>query len=120
MVLIVEDNPLNQQITYRILKRLGYTSEIAENGVEGIEKLATSQFNLVLMDIQMPLMDGIEATKYIRSKSVGINPLIPIIAVTANSDDETKQRCFEAGMNDFISKPIRIELLAEVLSHWIT
>jgi len=118
-ILIVEDNLINQKIVTKLLNRLGFTSDIAENGQEAINALSNIDYKLVLMDIQMPVMDGIEATKQIRSNSDSrvLNPNIPIIAVTALASKEGEKRCYDAGMNDFISKPINYEKFVTILEN---
>jgi CheY-like chemotaxis protein len=115
-ILIVEDNPTNQLVLNSILKKLGHQTTIAENGVKALEILANAEFDLILMDCQMPEMDGFEATRAIRSGNRQKN--IPIIAVTANVMEGDEQRCLDAGMNDYMKKPIKKELLMEKISQW--
>ena len=99
---------------HRILERQGYTVEVANNGEEVLEGLKKQQFDIVLMDVQMPKMDGIEATKAIRSSTDNtFNPDIPIIAVTAHAFEEEKDRCLKAGMNSCVTKPFKREELFE-------
>jgi len=106
-VLLVEDNRTNQMIAKRLLEKTGCDVTIANNGVESIEKLQNEGFDIVLMDCQMPVMDGFEATMKIRRS--GNN--IPIIALTANAQDTDKKACFQAGMTDFLSKPFKPGIL---------
>ena len=118
-VLLVEDNPINQQIAREFLETQGAIVAEAMNGKEAVDLLAEKdcRFDLILMDIQMPVMDGLAATKLIRE-----NPLlgkIPIIALTARALVSDKQRCIDAGMNDYVSKPIDLELLLSTLERWI-
>ena len=118
-VLLVEDNPINQQIAREFLETQGAIVAEAMNGKEAVDLLAEKdcRFDLILMDIQMPVMDGLAATKLIRE-----NPLlgkIPIIALTAHALVSDKQRCIDAGMNDYVSKPIDLELLLSTLERWI-
>lgn len=118
-VLLVEDNPINQQIAREFLETQGAIVAAAMNGKEAVDLLAEKdcRFDLILMDIQMPVMDGLAATKLIRE-----NPLlgkIPIIALTAHALVSDKQRCIDAGMNDYVSKPIDLELLLSTLERWI-
>lgn len=102
-VLIAEDNPLNQKLLLLILKHFSLTAKIASNGKEALEMALNENFDLILMDIQMPLMDGIEASRHIMLQ----HPEPPvIIAVTAFDDPETRQVCFEAGMSGFVPKPV--------------
>ncbi len=115
-ILVAEDNIINQKLATRILERHGYTVGIANNGEEVLEILKKQHFDLVLMDLQMPKLGGIEATRIIRSSSNnGIDPAIPIIAVTAHAFEEDKKRCLKAGMNSCITKPFnKKNLLAEI------
>lgn len=113
-ILVAEDNLINQKLILRILNKLGYHPNIAENGLEVLALLAENAFDLILMDIQMPEMDGLEATRIIRSNP-GHQPII--IAMTANAMQEDKENCLAAGMNDYLSKPVKIELLLNALSN---
>ena len=112
-ILVAEDNLINQKLILRILDKLGYHPAIAENGLEVLALLAANDYDLILMDIQMPEMDGLEATRIIRSNP-GRQPVI--IAMTANAMQEDKEDCLAAGMNDYLSKPVKIELLLNALS----
>jgi len=114
-ILIAEDNPVNQQLAMIVLTKLGYEPAIAENGREAIEKLNAGNYDLVLMDVQMPEIDGLEATRLIR-KQEGLQPVI--IAMTANAMQGDREDCMEAGMDDYISKPVKPELLAAILQRW--
>ncbi|RTY82352.1 hybrid sensor histidine kinase/response regulator [Flavobacterium sp. ZB4P23] len=116
-ILVVEDNPINQMVIKMITKKwLNTTVMFANNGQEGIMALIKNQFDIVLMDLQMPVMDGYEATIAIRNGAAGIhNRHIPIIAVTADVMEATKQRVKEIGMNDYLSKPIKKEVLYEAI-----
>jgi len=115
-VLIVEDNLVNQQVTENMLIKLGCRSKIAENGSEALDLLAESDFDLVLMDIQMPKMDGLTATHHIRDNRTNVrNNDIPIIAMTAHALKGHKEKCFAAGMNDFLTKPLSIDSLARAI-----
>ncbi|WP_207682014.1 PAS domain S-box protein [Desulfonema magnum] len=104
-ILLVEDNRLNQKVALAMMKKLGLSADLASNGTEAIKAIRTTSYDLVLMDIQMPEMDGIEATKKIRNSELEARN-IPIIAMTANVMKGDRERCLEAGMNDYISKPI--------------
>ncbi len=108
-ILLVEDNELNQKFAIAVLKRLGHTYELAENGAIGFQKFIEGKFDLILMDIQMPEMNGIEATLAIRDyeRKNGIKKQIPIIAVTAFAMEHDKRNCMEAGMNEFLTKPYK-------------
>jgi CheY-like chemotaxis protein len=112
-ILVVEDNQINQKLTVRALNKLGYENVVvAENGAEALEHIADTSFDLVFMDIQMPIMDGLEATRMIRSKPWK-QPFI--ISMTANALEEDREQCFAAGMDEYIAKPIRLEDLVAAL-----
>ncbi|HYC84774.1 MAG TPA: response regulator, partial [Chryseosolibacter sp.] len=114
-ILIAEDNLVNIKLAERVLKKLGYTPEIAMNGHEVIELVAKMNFDVILMDIQMPVMDGLEATAKIRLTN-GSLPII--VAMTANAMPGDRETCMQAGMDDYISKPIKIDALTAVLEKW--
>jgi PAS domain S-box-containing protein len=119
-ILVAEDNPTNQVVTIGILDSLGLESVLAENGREALEALGRSAFDLILMDVQMPVMDGWEATGRIREGSQdGVPAAIPIIAMTAHALEGDRDRCIEAGMNDYVSKPVTPEVLEKVLRNWL-
>ena len=111
-VLVAEDNPVNQQVAQGLLSKLGIEAELAENGREALRKIATQRFDVVLMDVQMPEVDGLEATRLIRDADL---PQPHIIVMTANVMSEDRDRCLEGGMDDFIVKPVRLEGLVDVL-----
>lgn len=114
-ILIAEDNIINQQVILHILQKLGYGPEVVENGLEVLEIFKKKQFDLILMDMQMPEMDGLEATQKIRS-DFKVQPII--IALTANTMQGDEEKCLEAGMNDYIGKPIKLEELMQKLQKW--
>jgi two-component system, sensor histidine kinase and response regulator len=116
-ILLVEDNELNQQVAAGLLEDTGASIDIADNGAIAIEKLRAQQYDVVLMDMQMPVMDGIEATRRIRSDD-SLRSL-PIIAMTANAMAGDRDQCLAAGMNDHIAKPIDPDDLMRVLSRWL-
>lgn len=119
-VLIAEDNELNQKLITRLVRSRGHSTVVTENGAEAIEALKKFEFDLILMDIQMPEMDGIQTTEYIRADKSGLfDPKIPIIAVTAYAFNEDRKRCFKAGMNDFLPKPINNGKLYQILDEVI-
>ena len=119
-ILVVEDNVINQQVAIGILKKLGQRAEAVSDGKEAIEVLKVIPYDLVLMDVQMPIMDGLEATQLIRDPKTGtLDPEIPIIAMTAHAMESDKTRCLSAGMNDYLSKPVQPGLLAEKIQHWV-
>jgi len=117
-ILLAEDNLINQKLAKMMLTKAGYQVEIANNGQEAVEKYTTSpeDFDLIFMDVQMPEMDGIEATQAIKEKGFDT---IPIVAMTANAMKGDKEICFKAGMVDYIAKPIKRELVFEILEKWI-
>ena len=115
-VLLAEDNLTNQMIAMRMLDKVGCTVTVANNGVEALQALRDQQFDFVLMDMQMPLMDGLEATRRITAEWPGSHP--PIIALTANAMAEDRDRCLDAGMQDFLAKPIRLQDLNRIITTW--
>jgi len=120
-ILLVEDNLTNQEVALITLKKLGYRADLATNGVEAIRLLASRSYSLVLMDCQMPEMDGFEATENIRSgRSKVLNPAVPIIAMTANAMQGDRERCLAAGMNDYIAKPVLPQEMLKKLNHWLS
>jgi CheY-like chemotaxis protein len=107
-ILVVEDNNMNQIVAKQILHKWNAYVDTVNNGVEAIEILSQKSYDVILMDLQMPLMDGYEATKIIRDKnSKVLNHQVPIIALTADAFPEIKRKALECGMNDFISKPFK-------------
>jgi signal transduction histidine kinase/ActR/RegA family two-component response regulator len=118
-VLLVEDNDVNQRVASHMLQRLGYRVECANDGVQAIARLTRDRFDLVLMDCQMPEMDGWEATRVIRDPASGVlDHEVPIVAMTANGFAEDRERCLAAGMNDFLAKPVMMGLLRSTLARW--
>ncbi len=115
-ILVVEDNRINQKIAEKMLNKLGLTCDIAVDGLEGVKALTNKDYSLIFMDIQMPIMDGISATKKIIEKYGNQRPAI--VAMTANVFQEDRSRCIAAGMDDFIAKPIDISELVRVLSKY--
>lgn len=113
-ILIAEDNIVNQKVAIKILNKLGYKADIAINGVEVLELLQKQKYDVILMDVQMPEIDGIEATKQI-IQSTDLHPRPYIIAMTANAMDSDRKICLDAGMDDYISKPVSVNLLVEAL-----
>lgn len=119
-ILIVEDNEINQLLIKKYMEKLGFYGKSVKNGREAFEILKIEDFDLVLMDLQMPEMSGIDATIAIRAPGSGVlNTNIPIIAVTAHAMKEDRERCFEVGMNDYISKPITLKAVSEVIQKFI-
>ncbi|MBD3179491.1 MAG: PAS domain S-box protein [Candidatus Latescibacteria bacterium] len=119
-ILLVEDNKINQKVALAILKSLGLKTDLANNGEEALAALEKTHYDLVLMDLQMPKMDGLEATRIIRSSSKVHNPDLPVIALTARAMKDDMDQCLEAGMDGYITKPIDPQTLAEKVSEFIT
>jgi len=119
-VLLAEDNPTNQKVAQAILRKMGCQADVVANGQEAVNALQTIPYDLVLMDCQMPEMDGFEATRNIRDdRSRVLNPNIPIIALTAYTMQGDREKCLQAGMDDFIAKPVQPRELAEKISRWL-
>jgi CheY-like chemotaxis protein len=119
-VLVVEDNAVNQGVAVRLLERMGYRADAVGDGEEAIHALATAPYDLVLMDVQMPVMDGFQATQAIRMGQKNIpNPRIPIIAMTAFTLQGDRELCLAAGMDDYLAKPVEPQLLAAKLAQWL-
>jgi len=116
-VLLVEDDPINQEVANELLACMGLAVDIAANGLQAVEKVQTEHFDLVLMDMQMPVMDGLEAAQTIRQLPDKQN--LPIIAMTANAFEEDRKRCLEVGMNDHIGKPVDPATLYRTLLRWL-
>ena len=112
-ILIAEDNMINQKLAMRVLNKLGYDPKIANNGKEAVDMQTATPFDVILMDMLMPEMDGLQATRTIRNSVTTVQP--QIVAMTANALPEDRTACLQAGMNDYISKPIKLEILMEVL-----
>ncbi len=116
-VLLVEDEPINQEVAREFLEEFGVVVDVANNGVEALEAAARGGHVLILMDMQMPIMDGLEATRRIRQLPAGA--VVPIIAMTANAFSEDRERCLAAGMNDFLSKPVDPDVLLNTVARWV-
>ena len=118
-ILLVEDNVTNQQVALSILEKLGFGADLASNGIEALRAMEKTRYDVVLMDVQMPVMDGFEATRLVRSGKTDVpDPRIPIIAMTAHAMKGDRDLCLEAGMDDYLSKPISPQALADVLEKW--
>ena len=119
-ILLAEDNRTNQLVALGILKKLGLRADAVANGAEAVRALESVPYDIVLMDVQMPEMDGLEATRHIRDVHSGVlNHNIPIIAMTANAMQGDRELCLEAGMNDYVPKPINAHSLTEALNRWL-
>jgi CheY-like chemotaxis protein len=112
-ILLAEDNVVNQKLALRLLEQMGYRADVASNGIEAVESLERQSYDVILMDVQMPEMDGLEATRKIRKLTSALQP--HIIAMTANAMEGDRELCLSAGMDDYISKPIRVDELIEAL-----
>jgi CheY-like chemotaxis protein len=117
-VLVVEDNAVNQKVVCRLLERLGLRTDVAANGREALEMSALVPYDLVLMDCQMPEMDGYEATRLVRARE-GAAGQIAVVALTADAMPGARERCQQAGMNDYLTKPVKRDQLFEALSKWL-
>jgi signal transduction histidine kinase/CheY-like chemotaxis protein len=118
-LLVVEDNVVNQKVAMRMLLKMGYEVDLAEDGRQALERLSATRYDAVLMDCQMPEMDGYQATRHIRDPaSAVLDHEVPVIAMTANAFAEDRERCLEAGMNDFLSKPVDRSTLEQMLQKW--
>jgi len=117
-VLVVEDNTVNQKVAVAMIESLGYAAEAVGNGLEAVEACSRQTYDAILMDIQMPQMDGFKATAFIRERE-GLTRHTPIIALTASVTAEDRQRCLSAGMDDYLSKPVPREALATALRKWM-
>lgn len=119
-VLLAEDNIVNQKVALVMLARLGYAVDLAENGEEAVKAASRRRYGLILMDVRMPVVDGLDATRAIRASapSMGLNALTPIIAITANALEHDRQECLAAGMNDFLAKPLLMDQLDRCLKQW--
>jgi CheY-like chemotaxis protein len=116
-ILVVEDNLINQQVALMMLKKLGLNADVAINGAQAVSAATDKTYGLIFMDIQMPEMDGLEATRLIRGTATGKD--IPIVALTAHAMPDDQTACFEAGMNDFLSKPLHHDALVRALRQWL-
>jgi CheY-like chemotaxis protein/HPt (histidine-containing phosphotransfer) domain-containing protein len=118
-VLVAEDNPVNQKLIVRLLEKLGHKADVAANGLEAVEAMSRLGYSIVLMDCQMPEMDGFEATAEIRKRDLQDGIHTPVIAVTAHAMKGDRERCLAAGMDDYVSKPVRSEDLKAALDRWL-
>ena len=117
-MLVAEDNPVNQRVAVRMLERLGLGADVAADGAEAVQSFGRQPYAAVLMDCQMPELDGFEATARIRARE-GTGRHTPIIAMTASAMRGDRERCLAAGMDDYVSKPVTIESLRTVLERWL-
>jgi CheY-like chemotaxis protein len=118
--LLVEDNFVNQRVALYMLAKLGYEVDVAQDGREALAHLRSRRYALILMDCQMPEMDGFEATQLIRDPNSGVlDPQVPIVAMTANSFPDDRARSLACGMNDFLSKPVDQATLSAMITKWL-
>jgi CheY-like chemotaxis protein/HPt (histidine-containing phosphotransfer) domain-containing protein len=119
-ILLAEDNPTNQKVALAMLKKLGLHADAVANGIEALQSLEFIPYDLVLMDVRMPGMDGLEATRRIRDPHSAVrNHALPIIAMTANAMASDREDCLQAGMSGFVPKPVSLEALREELERWL-
>jgi len=118
-VLVAEDNPVNQKVTVKMLERLGHQAEVVADGASAIEAFSTKSYDLVLMDCSMPIVDGYEAARQISELQGDDGPRTPVIAMTAHALEEDRERCLQAGMDDYLPKPVRPDELALMLDRWL-
>ncbi|MCP4676053.1 MAG: response regulator, partial [Deltaproteobacteria bacterium] len=118
-ILLAEDNVVNTKVAVHLLEKMGYEVFAVENGLEVLETIEETNYSIILMDCQMPEMDGYEATRKIRNDTSGkFNPDIPIVALTANALKGEREKCLDVGMEDFINKPIVVKELREAIEKW--
>ncbi len=120
-ILLVEDNLINQKVALKMLSKIGYRADSATNGLDAVNALEKTDYNLVFMDCQMPELDGYEATKRIRSQNSNVkNHKVPIIAMTAHAMKGDRDKCISAGMNDYLTKPVKSKALSQMLDKWLS
>ena len=117
-VLVVEDNPVNRSVAVSMLTRLGHRADVAHDGRDALDALEQRAYDAVLMDCQMPELDGYEATRELRRREAG-GPRVPVIALTAHAMESDRQRCLAAGMDDYLAKPLRLAALGAALDRWL-
>jgi len=115
-ILLVEDNPINQKVATRLLEKAGHSVTLAVNGREALSCVGVRPFDLVLMDVQMPEMDGLEATVAIRMQERGTDRHIPIVALTAHALIGDREKCIQAGMDGYVTKPVQPPLLFQTMA----
>lgn len=118
-VLVVEDNLVNQKVAEQLIKKLGYDVDVVGDGKQAVDRLESESYGLILMDCQMPVMDGYAATTAIRASEQGSDRHLPIVAMTANAMKQDEDRCREVGMDDHVAKPVQYSALKEALLRWL-
>jgi CheY-like chemotaxis protein len=118
-ILLVEDNLVNQKLALALLKKMGLSATVAQNGQEALEFLAQQPFDVVLMDCQMPIKDGYQATKELRASNLA-NKNIPVMAMTANAMQGDEEKCYASGMSDYLTKPVNPNIMAQKLTKWLS
>jgi len=119
-ILLAEDNLVNQKVVVKALERLGFAADVATDGAQALQASTEKRYDLILMDVQMPVMDGLEATRRIRDpRSRSLNPGVRIVALTAHATASDRQKCLDAGMDDYLAKPMKAAELQEVISRWV-
>jgi CheY-like chemotaxis protein len=119
-ILLAEDNAINQKVALRMLEKMGYRVDVVANGLEAVRAWQAMPYHLILMDVQMPEMDGFEATRMVREFEKSTGGHIAIVAMTAHAMKGDRERCIEAGMDDYIAKPVQFKELAEALQRALT
>lgn len=114
-ILVAEDNPVNQEVVQELLRLIGLEVDLVSDGAEAVARVGDVAYDLVLMDMKMPVMDGLEASRVIRA----LGHRMPIVALTANVFEEDRRACLSAGMNDVLSKPVNPDLLHATILHWL-
>jgi CheY-like chemotaxis protein len=117
-ILLAEDNPVNQEVAVALIGSAGLTVDVAADGQQAVDMVKAGDYALVLMDVQMPVMDGLDATRAIRNLPQGAE--LPILAMTANAFDDERRRCLDAGMDDHVAKPVVAEQLFATLYDWLS
>jgi CheY-like chemotaxis protein len=115
-ILLVEDNPINQKVAQRLLEKAGHSVTVAGNGREAVDHVSSRAFDVVLMDVQMPEMDGLEATAVIREREQGSDRRLPIVALTAHAMVGDRERCLQAGMDGYVTKPVQPPVLFQAIA----
>lgn len=119
MILVVDDNAGNQYVARAVLERFGFCARLVANGEEALDAYSRDDFDLILMDCRMPIMDGYEATTAIRKAEETTGGHVPIVGITAYAFDGDREKCLAAGMDDYVTKPLSLQTFKEVLGRWL-